>query len=220
MAERPIPPAVRPAASRPARRLAVLIAVLAAALLVACSPGATPVPTVAPTSPAPTTSLASSASPAAAELPGARVAVDETLIRFLPATIAGFAIAYSAEATQEVLADPSLVRTATAVAYGLAVDSGTGDLVVAAVVRLKPGVFTDEFFRGWRTSYDKAACAPAGGVGGNAEAQLGGRTVYIGTCNGGARTYHTYLDKAGVVISATSVGTKRFGEQLVGNLRP
>lgn len=50
--------------------------------------------------------------------------------------------------------------------------------------------------------------------------RLGGLTVYIGTCNGGARTYHTWLDKASIVISATSVGTKRFGEQLVGNLRP
>ena len=199
-----------------------LPATFVAALLVlvaACGGSATPSPAGASSQPPPT-SRPSGASPAVAGSPGARVAVDETLIRFLPAAVAGFAIAYSAEATQEVLGDAALVRNATAVAYGLAVDPATGDLVVAAVVQLKPAVFSDEFFRGWRSSYDKAACAPAGGVGGNAEAQIGGRTVFIGTCNGGARTYHTWLDKAGVVISATSVGAKRFGEQLVGNLRP
>ncbi len=199
----------------PALPLAIVLVALAAA----CSPGGTFVPTTGPASQAPG-ATGPNASAAAGGSPGAKVAIDETLIRFLPAAVAGFAIVYSAEATQDVLADPALVRNATAVAYGLAVDPVTGDLVVAAVVRLKDGVFNDEFFRGWRSSYDKAACAPAGGVGGNAEAQLGGRTVYIGTCNGGARTYHTWLDKAGVVISATSVGTKRFGEQLVGNLRP
>jgi len=207
-------------ASRIAAPSAVVVAVVVAVALAACSPGPTPVPTVAPASQALAASPGSTASPEAAGSPAAKVAVDETLIRFLPASIAGFAIAYSAEATQDVVADPALVRNATAVAYGLAVDPATGDLVVAAVVRLRPGVFSDEFFRGWRTSYDKAACAPAGGVGGNAEAQLGGRTVYIGTCNGGARTYHTYLDKSGVLISATSVGTKRFGEQLIRALRP
>lgn len=209
----------------PARRVswfAALPAVMLAASLAACSPAATPVRSAALASQVPVASAASSPATgsAAAGSPGARVAVDETLIRFLPASVAGFAVAYSAEATQDVVSDPALVRNATAVAYGLAVDPATGDLVAAAVVRLKPGVFTDEFFRGWRTSYDTSACTQSGGVGGHAEAQLGGRTVYIGTCKGGARTYHTYLIAAGVLISATSVGTKRFGEQLVGALRP
>jgi hypothetical protein len=55
---------------------------------------------------------------------------------------------------------------------------------------------------------------------GNAEAQISNRTTYIGTCGGGAHTYHTYLEKANILVSATSVGTKRFGEQLMGTLRP
>jgi hypothetical protein len=196
---------------------AVLCAALAA-ILAGCGGTATPAPTIASASrPAAT---APGASPVVAGSPGARVAVDETLIRFLPATVAGFAVADSAEATQEVLADPALVRNATSVAYGLAVDPASGELVVAAVVHLQAGVFTDDFFRGWRSSYDTAACAQASGVGGNAQAEIAGRTVYIGTCNGGARTYHTYLDGAGVLVSATSVGPHRFGEQLVGTLRP
>jgi len=149
----------------------------------------------------------------------AKVQVDESLLRYLPAAVGGFAVAYSAEATQDVLGDPGLISNAIAVAYGLAVDPAMGDLVVASVVRLRPGIFGDAFYRGWRTSYDKAACAQAGGVGGNAEATIAGRTVFIGTCNGGAHTYHVYLESTAVMISATSIGPKRFGEQLVGNLR-
>lgn len=155
---------------RRVRRVPALpLAIVLVALVAACSPGRTFVATIGPASQAPGTT-GPKASAATGGSPGAKVAVDETLIRFLPAAVAGFAIVYSAEATQDVLSDPALVRNATAVAYGLAVDPVTGDLVVAAVVRLKDGVFTDEFFRDWRSSYDKAGCAPAGGVGGNAQA--------------------------------------------------
>jgi hypothetical protein len=147
------------------------------------------------------------------------ITVDETLLRFLPASIGGIGVGYSAEATAEVRDDPVLARNASAVVYGMAVDPATGDLVVAAVVRLRPGVFTEAFYRSWRSTYDRAACAQAGGVAGAAEATVDGRRVDIGTCTGGAHTYHVYLELPAVMISATSVGARRFGEQLVGGLR-
>lgn len=194
-------------------------------LLAACSGAATPVPTSGPPreshgATAPAGSAAPGASASAGPASTAKVAIDETLMKYLPAAIASFTVSYSAEATNDVVGDPVLVKNAESIAYGLAADQTTGDLVVAAVVKLKAGVMTDSFYRSWRTTYDKAACANAAGVAGNAEAQISNRTTYIGTCNGGAHTYHVYLPGPNVLVSAISVGTKRFGEQLMGTLRP
>ncbi len=198
-----------------------ILAVVAALALAACSGSATPAPSNAPASQAPAASasgprLGATAGPAS----GAKAAIDETLLKYLPAAVGSLTVSYSAEATQGVVGDAGLVTNAIAVAYGIAADSTSGDFVVAAVVRLKDGVFSDSFYRSWRGTYDTGACVQAGGIAGNAEAQIGGRTVSIGTCAGGAHTYHVYLDKLNVLISATSVGSKRFGEQLMGTLRP
>jgi hypothetical protein len=195
-------------------------------LLFGCSAPATPSPvaSVAPGSSFAGTPIATTAvgpTPPASSAQGTGLlAIDESLLRYLPAAIGPISIAYSAEATQAVLRDAVLAQNATALAYGIAVDPATNDLVVAAVVRLRPGVFNDAFYRSWRTTYDRAACAQAGGVAGIAETTIAGRTVFIGSCNGGAHTYHAYLELPGIMISATSVGAKRFGEQLVSNLRP
>jgi len=97
-------------------------------------------------------------------------------------------------------------------------DRATGDLVVAVVTRLRPGVFGDAFFRGWRDSYDRAVCAPAGGVSGNAEADIGGRNVFIGSCAGEGHTYHAWLPARRVVISAYAVGGRRLGERLMAEV--
>jgi hypothetical protein len=191
----------------------------AALLLSACSGAATPGPLIGGVR-TPTLVPAATLGSAGAGPSFATVPIDSSLLRFLPSSVGGLPVNYSAEATQEVVTDQTLVVTAARVAYGMAVDPATGDLVVAAVVELRDGVYGDAFYRDWRTTYDGAACAPAGGAVGHAEATLGGRTVYIGTCTGGAHTYHTYLDRAGVLVSATSVGAKRFGELLVANLRP
>ncbi|MEO7664523.1 MAG: hypothetical protein ABIV26_05300, partial [Candidatus Limnocylindrales bacterium] len=64
------------------------------------------------------------------------------------------------------------------------------------------------------------ACSQASGVAGHAEAQIDGRTVYIGTCGGGVRTYHAWLAPDGVMVSASAVGDRRLGERLVENLSP
>jgi hypothetical protein len=161
------------------------------------------------------TSQASTAGPAGSGL----IAVDQSLLGYLPAAVGSIAVVYSPEATQSVLNDAALARSASAIAYGLAIDPATNDFVIAAVARLREGVFSDAFYRDWRSTYDRGACAQAGGVAGNAETTIGGRVVYIGTCRGGAHTYHVFLALSRVMISATSVGSKRFGEQLVMNLR-
>jgi hypothetical protein len=83
-----------------------------------------------------------------------------------------------------------------------------------------PGTWSEAWFRDWRDSYDEGACGQAGGVAGNAEAALGGRTVYIGTCAGGLRTYHAWLEGRGLLVSAFSVGKGRYGERLMAGLRP
>jgi hypothetical protein len=86
------------------------------------------------------------------------------------------------------------------------------------VAHLRPGVYSDAFFRDWRDSYDEGACGQAGGVAGNAEAELGGRTVHITSCAGGLLVYHAYLPERDVAVSVISVGEARFGEQLMAGV--
>jgi hypothetical protein len=54
---------------------------------------------------------------------------------------------------------------------------------------------------------------------GRAEAQIGGRTTFIGTCAGGAHTYHVRLESDdAIIVSVTAVGERRLGEQVVAGL--
>jgi hypothetical protein len=103
-------------------------------------------------------------------------------------------------------------------AVGLVVDPATESFAVASVVKLKPGVYDDEFHRDWRDSFDEGVCAEAGGVEGNAEAQIDGETVYIGTCTGGVHTYHVYLEESDALVSVNAVGEARLGEELMETL--
>ncbi len=122
----------------------------------------------------------------------------------------------------ERAADPDLATNASAIAVAFAIAPGASaddDVAVVSVVQLRPAVFDDAFFRDWRDSYDAAACEAAGGVSGNAQAEIDGRTIHIGTCAAGAHTYHAYLADASVVVSVTSVGEMRLGEQIVAGLR-
>ncbi len=128
------------------------------------------------------------------------------------------AIRLEPDALTTALADPDFARNVEAAAFAVAVDAG--DLASGVVARLRPGVYTEELFRDWRDTYNAGACGQAGGVAGNAQANLGGRTVYIGTCAGDLRVYHAYLPERGVIVSLLSVGPRRFGEQLMGGLRP
>jgi hypothetical protein len=151
---------------------------------------------------------------------GTGVAVDLSLLEHLPDAVDGVALEPDPETSAQVAADPSLAIAATGLVIALAAaeTETTNDLAIVSAVRLRPGIFGDAFFRSWRDSYDTAACKAAGGVGGNAEAEIAGRTTYIGTCVGGAHTYHVRLDGDDVVVSVTSVGERRLGEQVIASL--
>ncbi|MCI0347090.1 MAG: hypothetical protein L0221_16885, partial [Chloroflexi bacterium] len=147
--------------------------------------------------------------------------VDPSLLAVLPAEVDGLPIVESPEAEAQALEDPELAEVAEAIATGFAIDQTTSDFVYAAVVRLREGVMGDERFRDWRDSFDEGACSQAGGVVGHAQAEIDGRTVYIGTCDGGVRTYHVWLTEQNLLVSASAVGEqRRLGENVVEGLRP
>lgn len=197
---------------------AAIVSTTLAIALAACGPA----PTVAPTRTdtpiaSPTQDLPSATSSVA---PSSSVAIDPTLLGVLPATVDGIAMVESPEAEIAALAGPELAAVGSAMAAGIAVDATSGQFVYAVVVRLEPGAMDDAVFRDWRDSYDEGACSQAAGVTGKAEAQIAGRTVFIGSCSGGVLTYHVWLVDQGILISASAVGDRRLGEALMENLRP
>lgn len=145
--------------------------------------------------------------------------LDPTLLQYLPETVGGVAVTEELNEAALALADPELSRIATALDVGLAVDQASGNLVTAHVVRLREGAFDDETFRQWRDSYDEGACSAADGIVGRAEATIDERTVFVTSCVGPLRTYHVWLEDELLLISASSVGDGRFGEQLMNELR-
>jgi hypothetical protein len=150
------------------------------------------------------------------------ILVDQTLLDHLPVEVGGIALVSDPDTAGNIATDPDLATNAAAIAVAFAIGPGASDgddVAVVSLVQLRPGVFDDAFFRDWRDSYDAAACDAAGGVAGNAQAEIDGRDIYIGTCAAGAHTYHAYLEDASVVVSVTSVGDLRLGEQIMAGLR-
>jgi hypothetical protein len=147
------------------------------------------------------------------------VVADSSLLDRIPAAKAGLTLTYDPETTATVAAGQGLADDAAAIATGLAIPTGQAaspsDFVIVNVVRLRTPNTDDEWFRQWRDSYDRAACAQAGGVTGNAEAHLGSHDVFIGSCSGGALTYHSLLDGGSTVVSLTAIGPGRMGEKLM-----
>jgi hypothetical protein len=147
--------------------------------------------------------------------------VDPSLLGVLPETVGGLPLVENPETEGASAGDPQLIEIGDGFATAFALDPATSEFVYAIVVRLKEGQMGDERFRDWRDSFDLGACSQAGGVVGNAQAEIDGRTVYIGTCDGGVRTYHVWLAEQNLLVSASAVGEeKRLGEDLVENLRP
>lgn len=200
------------------RAAAAALSVLGLGLVVACQPGPSTSASVASNGTAPPSgSISASASPPTWV---GGVAVDPSLLSILPPDVAGVPMQPAPDTAAQIAADPSLASEVEAVAVALAVSAGSSaaeDLVIASVVRLQPDIFDETFFRGWRDTYDAAACEPAGGVRGNAESDIDGRQVFIGSCNSGVLTYHLRYGED-VIVSLTSVGERRFGEQVVQNL--
>ncbi|MBA2373292.1 MAG: hypothetical protein H0V74_03695 [Chloroflexi bacterium] len=138
------------------------------------------------------------------------------------------------EAAAEIAEDSTLGRSVSAVAVALAlapggiggspaptgVSSAPDDLAVVTLARLLPGTFSDAFFRDWRDSHDAAACAPAGGVAGHAQATFGDRQTFMTTCFEGVRIHHVYLAGPDVLVAVTSLGDERLGERLVAAIPP
>jgi len=203
--------------------IAIAVGALVGAATVAC--GVSPTPT-RPPSPAPTPSTVSEASPSkesAAVSPratgSAAATADAALLGLTPASAAGLTIAFDPETTAAELADPKLDANVATLATGIATPANAAaspnDLVIVNVVRLRDPAVADDWFRSWRDSYDAAACEPAGGLSGHATSRINGRDVFIGSCAGGARTYHLRLEAGGVLVSLTSIGAARLGERLV-----
>jgi hypothetical protein len=147
------------------------------------------------------------------------VVLDPTVLEILPESIDGFPVTEDADEAANLFATLDLGDLAEAADAAVAVDTGSGNLVVAWVVRLREGAMTAEAFRQWRDSYDEGACNAAGGIVGNAEAEIGGRNTYITTCVAALRTYHVWLEEQDMLVSASSIGEDRFGEKLMAGLR-
>ena len=197
----------------------VLLAV--AATFAACGP-------IAPTSPP---SGAASTTPSQPPSPSIRAAsppalpagvtVDPGLLEVLPAEIDGVTVEPDATAAAEIGRDPLLAESALSIAVAFVVaasTSGSEDLAVASVIRLRPDVFDEAFYQEWRDAYNEAVCEVADGVESEEETEIGGRLVYAATCVGGAQTYHTYLEDQGFLVSITATGERRFGELILAGL--
>jgi hypothetical protein len=198
---------------------------VAVALAVGCGgPGPSPSGPPSPGSASPSAnSPAAIASGASTPSVVSGITIDPGLLAIVPATVGGVAISPDPDTAAQIATDPALAGQVEALAVGLAVGpgaSGAEDIAIVNVIRLRNGVFGEEFFRDWRDTYDEAACEPAGGVAGHAQARLDDRLVYIGSCTGGASTHHVALEADGIIVSVTSVGARRFGEQVVSNLTP
>jgi hypothetical protein len=206
-------------------RVAGLVVTLVVAGAVSAACGSSAPTTAAPpslpsaASPVPNRSLGPGSSSESTKSSGGLVVADPSLLDRIPAAKAGLSLTYDPDTSASVAADPSLANDAAAIATGLAIPTGQAasptDFVIVNVVRLRAPKTDDEWFRQWRDSYDQAACEQAGGVSGHAEADLGSHHVHIGTCAGGALTYHTLLDGGSTVLSLTAVGPGRAGEKLM-----
>ncbi len=159
---------------------------------------AVPAPSSGPTQPVPS---------------DAWVTRDPSLLAVLPASVAGVPVTEEPQSFSEAAADPAFVASVDRAAFAIAV-SGS-DLTSGVVAHLRAGVYSDAMFSDWRSSYDDGACAQSGGVAAHAEQDQGARTVYVTTCGGGLRVYHTYVASRGVIVSLLTSGPADLGGQLM-----
>ena len=210
---------------RRAGRPSILLAALAL-IAAGCGSSASPAASVLqPTSaaaslaisaPSPSPSVLPAASPAASPA----VPVDPTLLTVLPATVSGQPINEVPEIEAQLVTDPSLLQSASSLAVALGINMTTGDFAYVAVIQLKPLVFGNAFYSSWRQSYDQGACSQSNGFKSAATTTIAGRQVFVGTCVGGALTYHVHLLGPDRLVSITSVGSAHFGALVMAALKP
>lgn len=162
---------------------------------------------------APDESDASTDNPAPGSIP-----VDQTLLELLPASVNGMALEPVTE--PQGADDPALVDTVDRLAQAMLFDPVTGDFAYVSVIALRPGVFDEAYFRSWRDSFDEGVCSQSDGLAGHAQAVIGGRTVYIGRCEGGVTTYHVRLGTHDAIVSVSELLDARLGERIMAGLRP
>ena len=114
---------------------------------------------------------------------------------------------------------PAHALALAAAAVAVAIDGATGDLAVAAVVRPRPGIFSDAYYADWRAAFDGGACSQAGGVASTTETAIGGHDTFSATCSGGLITNHVHLVDRGLIVSISSLGQGQFGRLIVEGLR-
>ena len=199
------------------------VATVALALLLLSGCGATTPPTSVVS---PSTRVAATASPDPTASPSpplpTSVRVDAGLLAVLPSDVDGVAGQPDPETAAEVASDRLLQGAIDAIAIAIYVAPGasatSSDYAVATVVHLRPGVFSAEFYRDWRDTFDSGVCEQAGGVSTHAEASIRGRQTHIATCAGGVQTHHVYLERSDVLVSIQGVGDRRIGERIVEGL--
>jgi hypothetical protein len=212
-----------------------LLGSLAISLIVVAGCGG-PVPSGAPPI------EASPASPAAATSPGLTggppdpsagasagpIVVDVGLLEILPAELDGIARQGDAETAAEIAAEiaaatgleASVGGIAVAIYVGALATAADADYAVATVVRLRPGVFSDAWFRDWRDTFDAGVCDQAGGVdAGRSEIEIEGRTVHRSSCVGGVVMHHVHLEDRDVVVSIQGAGPADLGRRIVASLK-
>ncbi len=208
---------------------ALLLAVVVMVGAGACGPteptiSATPSTSVVHSPSAPTPSVPAPTPSPVVETPPSLppgVTVDAGLLEVLPTEIDGVTLEADPATAAQVGSDPLLADSTLSLAVALAVAPGASDsedLAVASVIRLRPDVFDEAFYQEWRDTYNETACEVAGGVENEDETEIAGRVVYVGTCVGGAQTYHTYLVDQGFIVSVTATGVRRFGELIMAGL--
>jgi hypothetical protein len=190
--------------------------------VISAPPSAAPSPST-PTTPSPSASTGAQNTPApsaSVDLPPslpAGVSVDPGLLEVLPQVVDEVPLVPAPETASEVAADPLLAESALSIAVALAAapTSASDDLAVANVIRLRPDVFDEAFYQEWRDTYNEAACEVADGVESETSTLIGGLPTYIGTCVGGTKTYHTYLEDQGFIVSVTSTGPRNLGQAII-----
>jgi hypothetical protein len=185
------------------------------------SPGSTDAAAASPTIAAsPSVSVASGGSAVVSPVGSAAVSVDPTLLSILPATVGGQPISEVQDVEVNLATDPNLVANAAGLAVALGIDLSAGEFAYVAVIRLKPLVFSNAFYLSWRQSYDEGACSQSNGLKSTSTTTIAGRPVFVGTCAGGATTYHVHLAAPDRLVSITSVGTSHYGALVLAGLKP
>ena len=195
----------------------VILAAIAALIAVGCG-GTTPSDVAAPPSPSPaaTASATATARPTAT-MADDTVLVDPTLIDVLPPVAGGAERRPDPESAEELAATPDLRGVVNALALALYIDGD--DYAVASVVRPRPELATDLWFRSWRDDFDAGVCEQAGGVDpGHSQFEVDGRTVYRSTCAGGVTIYHVKLEAPARVVSIQGAGQTDLGRAIVDDL--